>query len=103
MGKFIPELISLLTTSPKKKERHDFATKVKDEVIHKQKGKCDICGGHLNRWERDFHHKDGNKSNNKSSNCRAVHTRCHRKRHATKVRNKRRDPLLNLIMGRWGQ
>lgn len=84
----------------KNKERHDFTTKVKNEVVRKQKGKCAICGGRMNRWERDFHHKDGNKSNNNLSNCRAVHTRCHRKKHANEVNNKRHDPLLNLIMGR---
>ena len=85
----------------KNKERHDFTTKDKNEVVRKQKGRCAICGGHMNRWKQVFHHKDGNKSNNNLSNCRAVHTRCHRKKHAKEVGNKRHDPLLNLIKGRW--
>jgi 5-methylcytosine-specific restriction endonuclease McrA len=82
MWKLIPELISLLVPSTKKKERNNFTAKVKKETILKQKGKCAICRDRLNRWERDFHHKDGNKSNHNLSNCRAVHTRCHRKKHA---------------------
>lgn len=62
MGKLIPELISLLVPSTKKKERNNFTAKIKNETILKQKGKCAICRGRLNRRERDFHHKDGNKS-----------------------------------------
>jgi hypothetical protein len=98
MSKFIPELISILIPT-KYKERRNFTTKDKDEAVRKQKGKCAICGGHVSRWERDFDHEDGNKSNNKLSNCRVVHTSCHRKKHAVKGDNKRQDPLLNLIIG----
>ena len=82
------EFISILTPIQKKKERHDFSAKVKREVVHKQKGRCVICGAYLNKWERDFHHKDGNKTNNKLPICQAVHTRCHRKKHAEKMSNK---------------
>jgi hypothetical protein len=100
MSRFIPELILMLM--PKKnKERHNFTAKDKGDVVRNQRGKCAICGGRVNRWERDFHHKDGNKSNNKLSNCSAVHTRCHRKKHAKQGEYRRNDPLLNLIMGRW--
>jgi hypothetical protein len=37
MGKLVPQLISILTPNPKKKERHDFTHKVKEEVIRRQK------------------------------------------------------------------
>src|SRR5438034_8854454 len=88
MGKFIPELLSILTPTPKKKVRNDFSAKVKKEVVHKQKGRCGICGRDVNSWGRDLHHKDGNKSNNNPSNCQAVHTRCHRKNHAERTSTK---------------
>jgi hypothetical protein len=87
LGKF-PKLISILAPTTKKKERHDFSLKAKNEAVLKQKGRCAICGAQINKWERDFHHKDGNKTNDKLSNCQAVHTRCHRRKHAEKVSNK---------------
>jgi hypothetical protein len=95
MGKFIPELISIVAPTMKKKERHDFTMKIKNEAIRKQKGKCAICGEYMNRWERDFHHQDGNKSNNSHSNCQAVHTRCHRKKHAEKMSCKKHASLFH--------
>ena len=44
--------------------------------------KCAICGKFMNQWDRDFDHKNGNSSNNKLSNCRALHPSCHRRMHA---------------------
>ena len=82
IGKLVPEVISILTPTPGKKQRHNFTVKAKSKAVLRQKGRCALCGAHMNRWERDFHHKDGNKSNDKLSNCQAVHTRCHRKKHA---------------------
>jgi hypothetical protein len=96
MGKLIPQLISILTPNPKKKERRDFTHKVREEVIRRQKGKCTDCGMRINRWERDFDHKNGDKSNNHISNCRALHTKCHRKRHA-EMRNRKPNKLRWLI------
>jgi hypothetical protein len=84
----------------KKKERNNFTAKVKKETILKQKGKCAICRGRLNRWERDFHHKDGNKSNNNLLNCQAVHTRCHRKKHAER-HNKNDKSWFNRMTRGW--
>jgi 5-methylcytosine-specific restriction endonuclease McrA len=97
MGKLIPELISILSPTRKKKERHDFSEKVKREAVHRQKGRCGICSRYMNNWERDFHHRDGNKSNNNPSNCQAVHTRCHRKTHAGKMSSKRQTLSLMLL------
>jgi 5-methylcytosine-specific restriction endonuclease McrA len=100
MRKLIPELISILVPSTKKRERKGFTTKVKNEAVRKHNGKCAICGVHLNRWDRDFHHKDGNNSNSNLSNCQAVHTRCHRKKHAEEVHNKNKS-WFNRTMRRW--
>ncbi len=81
MGRKIPALLSILVHL-NKGGRNGFTIRSKKEVICRQKGKCALCGGKMNRWERDFDHKNGDSSNNKMSNCRATHTRCHRKKHA---------------------
>ena len=96
MSRKIDRLISILLPTYKKGKRRNFTMKNKEQVISKQKGKCAICRGYLNRWERDFHHKDGNRSNNDSSNCQAAHTRCHRKKHAEERCNKQKLSLLKL-------
>jgi hypothetical protein len=44
---------------------------VKDGTIEKQHHKCAICKRGTGLW--DFDHKDGNRSNNSSSNCQAPH------------------------------
>jgi 5-methylcytosine-specific restriction endonuclease McrA len=80
--KFVPHLVSILTTSPKKGERQHFTKRVKEEVLKRQKGKCSKCQRSISRWELDFDHKNGDRSNNDLSNCQALHTRCHRKKHA---------------------
>jgi hypothetical protein len=46
MGKLVPQLISILTPNPKKKERHDFTHKVKEEVIRRQKESVLIVEAH---------------------------------------------------------
>ena len=72
MGRKIPALMSMLI-HPKRGRRYDFTTRIKKEVIRRQKGKCALCRGHLNRWETDFDHKNGDSSDNKPSNCK-LHT-----------------------------
>jgi hypothetical protein len=54
MSKIIEQLISILLPTYKKGKRRNFTTKNKEQVISKQKGKCAICRGYLNRWERIF-------------------------------------------------
>ena len=93
--------ISILTPKPRKKQRHNFTVKAKSEVVLKQKGRCAICGTHMNSWERDFHHKDRNKTNDKPSNCQAVHTRCHRRKHAEEVHNKNDKSWFNKTVEWW--
>ncbi|MFZ0222008.1 MAG: hypothetical protein WCC17_19210 [Candidatus Nitrosopolaris sp.] len=48
MGKFIPQLISILTPTTKKKERQDLSSKAKNEAVLKQRGNvgglnCVLC------------------------------------------------------------
>lgn len=83
MSKFVKQLISVLIPALKKDRQH-FSRKVKKEILERQKRKCGICGKHMDKWNIDFDHKNGNNSNNKISNCRALHTSCHRKKHALK-------------------
>ena len=80
--KIIPHLVSILTVSPKKGERQHFTKKVKEEILKRQNGKCSECQRLVSRWELDFDHKNGDRTNNHISNCQALHTRCHRKKHA---------------------
>lgn len=86
MSDFIKQFISILIPDLKKERRH-FSRKVKEETLVKQKRKCSICGKHIAKWDIDFDHKNGDCSNNKSSNCQALHASCHRKKHAIKDRN----------------
>ncbi len=59
----------------KPKERKDFPQYVKENVIRKQYNKCAHCKKFLN--VRDFDHKNGNRSDNRESNCQALCPNCH--------------------------
>ena len=62
----------------KTKERRYFSAEVKKQVIIDQKYKCAICKKSIGVW--DYDHKDGNRSNNKISNCQALCPNCHAKK-----------------------
>ena len=59
----------------KKRERHGFSEDVKSSVLRKQDHRCAKCNRLLNVV--DFHHKDGDRSNNSESNCEALCPTCH--------------------------
>jgi len=65
----------------KKGKRRDFADSVKIAVLVIQRFKCKRCRNILTVV--DFHHIDGNRSNNHISNCQALCPNCH----ARKTRN----------------
>jgi HNH endonuclease len=75
--------LSFLTLfyNSQKKIRLYFATSTKKQALHKQRQKCGICGKGLAKFNIDFDHKNGNRSDNRLSNCRALCTPCHRKKH----------------------
>lgn len=66
----------------RRKERIQFSSETKKDALEDQDYKCAICGRGLSRFNIDFDHKNGNRSDNRPSNCRALCTPCHRKRHA---------------------
>jgi hypothetical protein len=74
--------IAVLFSSPSKKgKRKSFSILVKRETVRKQKAKCARCKTKLVDYGLDFDHKNGDRSNNKLSNCQALCTPCHRRKH----------------------
>ncbi len=55
--------------------REDFSDVVKEQVLFRQRHRCAICNRILSVVE--FHHIDGNRSNNDISNCQALCPNCH--------------------------
>jgi hypothetical protein len=59
----------------KYRERYGFPDYIMEEVLCKQKLRCAHCNRILNVV--DWHHIDGDRSNNKESNCQALCPNCH--------------------------
>jgi len=78
-------VLSMLLLARKRnreKKRKKFSNLVKNDVLTKQNNRCNLC---LKLLELpDFHHVDGNCSNNDFSNCEALCPNCH----ANKTRKK---------------
>ena len=75
---FVSRLILEVEKKPKKSKRKDFAPLTKLMVLQNQNHRCNICNNLLNVV--DFDHIDGNRSNNKISNCQALCPNCHAKK-----------------------
>jgi predicted HNH restriction endonuclease len=60
------------------KERRYFSAEVKRQVLQNQNCKCEICKRNTGVW--DYDHKNGDRSNNKLSNCQALCPNCHAKK-----------------------
>lgn len=58
-----------------KEKRQDFSESVREKTLKKQGHRCADCGKLLTTT--DFHHKNGNKSDNGESNCVALCPNCH--------------------------
>lgn len=63
------------TESKKSKERKGFAQLIRTNVLKKQDNKCDHCRKNLTVV--DFHHKNGDRSDNRQRNCQALCPNCH--------------------------
>jgi peptidoglycan/LPS O-acetylase OafA/YrhL len=72
----------LVFTSTKKEKRKQFSQLVRKQSIQRQENKCAVCRRRLEIYGLDFHHANGDRSNNKFSNCKVLCTPCHRRRHA---------------------
>jgi hypothetical protein len=59
----------------KYKERQPFSDSVKDKVLEKQHHRCADCNKVLNVV--DWHHRNGDRSDNRESNCVALCPNCH--------------------------
>jgi len=69
-------------------KRKYFSEKKQDITKKDQNYKCDKCGKKAKFFE--FHHRDGNRSNNDLSNCQALCLDCHRETHSEKTRKTRK-------------
>ena len=67
---------------PSREPRKDFTKTTKEDTLRRQGFRCNSCGENSNYF--DFHHIDGNRGNNYSSNCEALCLNCH----AMKTRKK---------------
>jgi Na+/proline symporter len=73
----------LLILEPRRiRRRKHFTQLVKREVIHKQKNRCATCKRKLGPYVSNFHHVNGDRSDNRLSNCKALCIPCHRRKHA---------------------
>jgi hypothetical protein len=72
----------ILVSKSIKDKRKAFSAIVRREVIQKQKGKCAACKRKLTAYGLDLDHKNGDRSNNKPSNCQVLCVPCHRRKHA---------------------
>lgn len=59
-------------------KRRDFSKSVKKAVLENQFHKCNYCRQYYPNLQ--FHHKDGNRSNNHVNNCEGLCPNCHDKK-----------------------
>ena len=86
-------IIGLLIRKRHRHERRYFSVETKRIILQKQGYKCANC-----KWNAgifDFHHKDGVRSNNKTSNCQALCPNCHarKSRGLIEVKSKSKIPI----------
>src|SRR5206468_5152882 len=70
------------------RKRNNFPISIQKETLKKQNGRCAMCRRKLTKYTTEFHHRDGNRSNNKASNCEAVCSNCHSIKTRTKLKSK---------------
>jgi peptidoglycan/LPS O-acetylase OafA/YrhL len=72
----------VLVSKSLEEKRRNFSEVVRREAIQKQKGRCKRCKRKLEAYGIDLDHKNGDRSNNKPSNCQVLCVPCHRRKHA---------------------
>jgi hypothetical protein len=73
------------------KERRYFSIEVKRQVLKDQNYKCVKCKRNTGVW--DYDHKNGDRSNNKKSNCQALCPNCHAKKTRGLLKVKKKSNL----------
>ena len=80
------------------KERRYFSSEVKRQILKDHNYKCVIYKRNTGVW--DYDHKNGDRSNNKISNCQALYPNCHAKktRGLLETKEKSNSKLLKLFI-----
>jgi hypothetical protein len=79
------------------KKRRSFGSQTKKLVMRNQKFKCLICRMNVGIW--DYDHKDGNRGNNKVSNCQVLCPTCHAKKSRGLVKCETQNKNKNIGVG----
>ena len=85
------------TLTHRTRRRRSFSIETKKLVLRKQNFKCLKCKGNAGIW--DFDHKDGNRGNNKTSNCQALCPICHAKKSRGQIKCQPQNKSRNITMG----
>jgi len=75
MGFVIPFAFKKFLRIRKHPPRKGWTIQEKEIVRNRQHGECNKCHEIPPRW--DYHHRDGNRSNNRLSNCEGLCPNCH--------------------------
>lgn len=99
---FLMIIIGLLTClsralKQRRKKRRLFTAQTKRLVLKSQKFKCLICRINVGIW--DYDHKDGNRGNNKLSNCQALCPICHAKKSRGLIKCQTQSKSKNIGIG----
>jgi len=87
LAKIILQIVEKSMNDPR--TRKNFSEAFKKLIRKSQKNKCGKCEEKLEEGKIEYHHIDGNRSNNSLSNCEALCPNCH----AEKTRKKRKFDL----------
>jgi hypothetical protein len=81
----------------RRRKRKLFTAQTKRIVLKSQKFKCLICRTNVGIW--DYDHKDGNRGNNKLSNCQALCPICHAKKSRGLIKCQTQSKSKNIGIG----
>ena len=96
-----PILIGLLillvwTLAHRTRRRKSFTVQTKKLVLRDQNFRCSIC--RMNAGIGDYDHKDGNRGNNKVSNCQVLCPTCHAKKSRGLLTRDIQNKSKNIVM-----
>jgi hypothetical protein len=79
------------------RKRRSFTAETRRQVLRNQNFKCGFCKINVGVW--DYHHKDGNRANNNTSNCQALCPNCHAKRSRGLIQLETKSKGKNISLG----